>query len=88
MIVNEIIDYHANHLFSAFQEQVDTKIEDLLSTGFLPNRKSIHLDLSAAVVKAIEDTIRDRRVDSAIRRTTLSMLESGLFVRYIYLEPS
>lgn len=66
MILNEIVDFHVNHLFHTFGEHVDTKIEDVFATGFIRNSKPIRQELNAKVFEAVEDTIRDRQDDYAI----------------------
>lgn len=41
MIVKEIIDYQANHLFPALHEQIDAVIEDAFATGLLQSNGEI-----------------------------------------------
>lgn len=83
MIVHEIIDCHAKHLFPVLREQIEAAIEDVIETGLLQNNESIRLDVVATVGKAVEETIRDGQADSAIRRVTSLTLESESFVEKI-----
>lgn len=82
MIVHEIIEYHANHLFPLLQRQIGVTIEDSFETG-LVCVKAAYPGINAAAVRMLRDTMRDREADCAIRRSIRRALESELLVIYI-----
>lgn len=63
MIVTEIINYHASHLFPLLCRQVDAAIEDTFTTGLHQNNEEVRQELNTAVARAVEDTIRDGQAD-------------------------
>lgn len=76
MISNEIIQFHSNHLFPVFCEQVDAAIENIFVTGILWSTEAAREELNAFVLKAIEDVIRDRQPDHSICRVMRQTLQS------------
>lgn len=76
MIVHEIIDYQAKHLFPVLRKQAEAAIEDEFATSLLPKIKPTRSELNEAVVKAVEETIREKQAGSAIRKATGHTLES------------
>lgn len=76
IIVNEIIDYHVNHLFPVLCEQVDVAIENASATGLLGNGKAAQQEPNA-------DPIWDMEIKPANCQATRQTLESELFVRNI-----
>lgn len=83
MIINELIDYHANHLLHVLWEKFDATIEDAISTVLLRNKEAVLQELNAAVGNGVEDTTRDRKADSAILQAIHRTLKSGSLVRDI-----
>lgn len=81
MIVNEIIDYHANHLFCVLCEEVDTAIEEAYATGLLRNNEAVHQELHAASIRAVGDTIGNMPADPSIPPATRRTLELELMDR-------
>lgn len=55
-------------------------MEDAFKTGVFPNNKAVRQELKAAVVKAVNDKIRDKQADPTICRVTCAKLKSGSFV--------
>lgn len=86
MIFPEIIDYDNNLLFNFLPKQVDAAIEDAFMIFLLCYNGLTHLEPSAAVVKAVEDTIRDKQTYSVTCGSTHQTLESsgvsGIYPRY------
>lgn len=63
--------------------QVDVSIEDAFVTGVLRNYQAVRQELSTTVVRAVQDTIKNKQADSAICRETQRTLEAESFGRDI-----
>lgn len=80
MIVDKIVDIQDDHIFPVLSKQVKAAIEETFATSLLQNNESILSKLINAVVKDVNETIKDRQADSDICRATIRALEYGAFV--------
>lgn len=70
MIIHEIIDYQAIHLFPVLPEKVDAGFEEAFMALLLGNYEAIGLELNAVFFRAGVDTIRGKQDDSTIHQAT------------------
>lgn len=85
IIVHNIFDNQANHLFPVLREQMEVAIEDPLETGLLGNNEPICLKLKAVVFKDVENMIRNNQANVAIHPETRRTVESESWVKDIFL---